>query len=864
MRAVPVLVSLVVLAAAFPLTGPAQAHPVDVVVEGEAFDTRDEGSLLADPAASGGAAWRLDGPGNVSTGWSGDHAGTYQISVWAKGSASGGPAPEMTVFDDGRAVGHWRVNDAYVRYVANDTVAQASHRLSVALTDVPPGAAQSLAIDKAEVFLVLVLGSGDPLPIWREAEGFPTRSGGSAIASDAASAGQAWSHATIATTFPVSGGLQYFLVTAWARADPAGDTVGKLVLRVDGAIVWSWYDVAPDWKPYAATVALFGGNHTLSLTFTDDVGAAGPGRALHADAVSIAKTAPVRPLGPAARVQAETFPARLGWGYSQRDPTASGGARWKQAGNGSIIMTYAPAGPGNVTFTITAKGEPALGAWPELKLRIDNATRIRWNASSWLYRTYTYRAFLDGSPHQIEIASYTAFRSPSANRTLYVDALDVLAERDPLPPPAPLPGPSDWPSQGRDPDNSRLNANEAAITRGNAASLAPAWNFHTPRAVTGSPVLLQGHVYLGDWGGTVYRLNATDGRQEWSRALGHGALSSTPLVADGRVFVGTGLGELAALDASNGSVLWITPLDSYNATRAYGAPTYHDGKVYVGVSSDQESNFYGDTPDFRGSVLRIDAATGHVDWRFYTVPPGFTGGAAWSAPALDAETMTLYYATGNAYTSPAHNRTNAIVALNATTGAFLWSFQAYPNDVWTSGDPEGPDADFGMAVRIWQDAHGRKLVGDGNKLGDFFALDAATGALVWRANSTFFGEGYLGAGSTAYGRQYGAIVAEGRVVCLDATTGALQWASTLSDRSFAGVAVADGIVFAGAIDGSVWAIHAGNGTILWRGAVPNATAAGVYGAPIAGEGTLLVPYEEWTYVWGTGGVAAFRPAVDQG
>src|SRR5581483_2668253 len=137
MRAVPVLVSLVVLAAAFPLTGPAQAHPVDVVVEGEAFDTRDEGSLLADPAASGGAAWRLDGPGNVSTGWSGDHAGTYQISVWAKGSASGGPAPEMTVFDDGRAVGHWRVNDAYVRYVANDTVAQASHRLSVALTDVP-------------------------------------------------------------------------------------------------------------------------------------------------------------------------------------------------------------------------------------------------------------------------------------------------------------------------------------------------------------------------------------------------------------------------------------------------------------------------------------------------------------------------------------------------------------------------------------------------------------------------------------------------------------------------------------------------------------------------------------------------------
>src|SRR5581483_2532214 len=78
---------------------------------------------------------------------------------------------------------------------------------------------------------------------------------------------------------------------------------------------------------------------------------------------------------------------------------------------------------------------------------------------------------------------------PDRNRVLH---RLPLAQRDPLPPPAPLPGPSDWPSQGRDPDNSRLNANEAAITRGNAASLAPAWNFHTPRAVRGAPCFSRG------------------------------------------------------------------------------------------------------------------------------------------------------------------------------------------------------------------------------------------------------------------------------------------------------------------------------------------------------------------------------------
>lgn len=865
MRIAPLLVCLMTVATATPwLAGGAQAHPVDVIMEAEGFDARPAGSALSDGAASGGVAWGFTSAGNISTAWNGDHAGTYTITVWARGTANAGfAAPEMTVFDDGRAIGHSRVGPTYARYSVNETVAQASHRLTVALTDVDAGSGQTLVVDKAEVFLALVSSSGDPLPQWFEGESFPSRSGsGALVASDGASGGAAWAlsgNASIKQTFATTGGLQYYRVWISARADASGGDVGKLVLRVNGAIVHSWYRVSPEWAAYEDTVALYGGNHTISITFTNDENAAAPSRTVDVDAARVSKTAPVRPLGASVRYEAETFPTRLGSGTVQRDPTASAGSRWKQAGNGTIMMSYAPGTAGKVTFSIIAKGEPALGTWPELKLRIDNVTRVRWNASTWLYKSYNYSTTLTASAHVIEIASYTAYRSSTQNRTLYVDALDITSEGDPFVLPPPQPGASDWAFLGRDASNGRVNLNEATLTRANVGALAPVWNFHTPRAVTGSPVLVDGHVYLGDWGGTVYRVNATTGAQEWNRSLGHGFLASTPLVAEGRVFIGTGNGELAALDAANGSVLWVLPLDSFNATRAYGAPMYSGGKIYIGVSSDQESNFYTATPDFRGSVLRVDAATGHIDWRFYTVPPGFTGAATWSAPALDVGTGTLYYDTGNAYTTPAHERTNSIVALNATTGTFLWSHQAIANDTWTANDPDGPDADFGAGPLLWRDAAGRKLVGAGNKAGDFYALDAATGALVWNVTAGISGERFLGAMASAFGRQFGTIVSEGRLVSLNGTTGRVAWVSTLSDRCFAGVAIANGIAFTGTIDGAIWAIHTGNGTILWRGSIPNATAAGVYGAPTVGEGMVLVPYEQWTYGWGPGGVAAFRP-----
>lgn len=57
---------------------------------------------------------------------------------------------------------------------------------------------------------------------------------------------------------------------------------------------------------------------------------------------------------------------------------------------------------------------------------------------------------------------------------------------------------------------------------------------------------------------------------------------------------------------------------------------------------------------FRGSMLKVDLATGNILWRTYTVPDnggqtgGFSGNSVWgSSPVVDVVRKQVYIATGN-------------------------------------------------------------------------------------------------------------------------------------------------------------------------------------------------------------------------
>jgi polyvinyl alcohol dehydrogenase (cytochrome) len=123
--------------------------------------------------------------------------------------------------------------------------------------------------------------------------------------------------------------------------------------------------------------------------------------------------------------------------------------------------------------------------------------------------------------------------------------------------------------------------------------------------------------------------------------------------------------------------------------------------------------------------------------------------------------------TGENYSPPANDLSDAIVALDLADGRIRWRFQATPGDVFNvacSTRPpgpncpakRGPDFDFGASVVITEDANGKELLLAAQKSGVVWALDPdAEGKVVWQRQ--------VGAGSALGGIHWGIAVADGRV-----------------------------------------------------------------------------------------------------
>src|SRR5881409_2264255 len=73
----------------------------------------------------------------------------------------------------------------------------------------------------------------------------------------------------------------------------------------------------------------------------------------------------------------------------------------------------------------------------------------------------------------------------------------------------------DWPIYGRDLKHSFTNA-DSLINVANVAFLQPAWDFSTTDAVSASPTVVDGRVYVGAWDGFFYALDSASGSLVWS------------------------------------------------------------------------------------------------------------------------------------------------------------------------------------------------------------------------------------------------------------------------------------------------------------------------------------------------------------
>lgn len=383
--------------------------------------------------------------------------------------------------------------------------------------------------------------------------------------------------------------------------------------------------------------------------------------------------------------------------------------------------------------------------------------------------------------------------------------------------------------------NSPIRADNIA-----ADGMQLAWKVETDNPVSHRPLTGDGRVFFADWGGNVYAVDASSGSVAWKKQIEqpktmwpwHG-FAGSGVLGGGLLFEASVEGNAFALDPRTGQVVWQTRITDDEQAGSICDLLYHDGKVFIGLQSVEEPltkekpDF---KPDFQGKVIALDAKTGKTAWQRPLVEPPHNGCAVWCSFALDPQTNTLFFATGNNYTGEATELSDSVIAVDAGNGNIRWAKQATHHDIWTGAEPKGPDCDFGAGPQLFEGG-GRALVGIGQKSGIFWALDRQTGEVVWTTPVGYGGvcggihaECSIGDGvvytwsNNSY--SYGADPEKhpANIKALDAATGKPLWVQiNAQPADIEGASyLAGDVFFLPSLDGHVRAYRTSDGKQIWK------------------------------------------------
>ena len=426
---------------------------------------------------------------------------------------------------------------------------------------------------------------------------------------------------------------------------------------------------------------------------------------------------------------------------------------------------------------------------------------------------------------------------------------------------------ADWNGWGADTANSRFQT-APGLTSADVPNLTLKWSFGFPNgnSAYAQPVVVGGRVFVGADTGFVYALDSASGCVYWSFRAAAGVRTAVSIGEGNRAhrwlaYFGDVKGTVYAVDAESGAQVWSERIDTHPVARVTGAPVLAAGRLYVPMSSLEESgagNPIYPCCTFRGGVVAYDAVSGRRLWKSYTIQQepiprkttskgtqlwGPAGAGVWSTPTIDLKRRAVYVATGNAYTQPAAAASDAIVAFDLDTGARRWTRQVMADDAYvrdcpgkyrpnvptdnkseTCPDDLGPDMDFGNAPILRSLPGGRSLIVIGQKDGHAWALDPdKRGAVVWSRQVGLGidnGGGAIMWGSAADDRlAYFPVVRSSQPLGLAAVmldSGDIAWRASPPDGGAAPVSVVPGVVFFGSIEGMVYAYSTIDGKALWQ------------------------------------------------
>ncbi len=467
-----------------------------------------------------------------------------------------------------------------------------------------------------------------------------------------------------------------------------------------------------------------------------------------------------------------------------------------------------------------------------------------------------------------------------------------------------------WNRWGNSKRNVRFQPSvNAGISAVELPNLKLKWAFGFPGAARArsQPAVTQEAIFTGSQSGLFYALDTKTGCVWWTFEAEAEVRNAPTISTDAKgiaktLYIGDFDANVYAVDAATGTLIWMRSVKDHPAGTITGSLTLHQGRLYVPMSSMEIVNAYSseyECCNFRGGVAALDAKTGDPVWRFYTVDEaqkvgtnsegtqnyGPSGAPVWSTPTVDAKRGLLYVGTGENYSSPANDKSDAIIALHLDTGAVKWVQQTIAGDAWNAAcgrearpncpKEDGPDFDFGAPPILTKLANGDDIILAGQKSGMIYAMDPAqNGKILWqkRAGMGGFNGGvhwgmatdgktlFVGIADTP-GNRFATGPARQGMHAYDLQSGTPLWSKLEPDvceemvhkcrtALSAPPTIMPGVIFAGALNGILRAYSSDGGEILWTRDTRRefATVNGIdarggsidSGGPVVAGGLLIV------------------------
>jgi outer membrane protein assembly factor BamB len=307
--------------------------------------------------------------------------------------------------------------------------------------------------------------------------------------------------------------------------------------------------------------------------------------------------------------------------------------------------------------------------------------------------------------------------------------------------------------------------------------------------------------------GKLYCLNAKTGEILW-HVEADGSVFSSPTIDNGLVYFtsadsSTFSGRLYCLEVDTGDEVWSIPV-----MNGFCSPTLSNGKLYL-------LTFNPD--DYNGKLQCLNAADGSELWNHTT---GYIDFSLYTSPAL-AEGKVFFTSV-----DASEGIMCKISCLNQSTGQLLW-------------DTKMSEMNFGYALSspVIADNKAYVISADTKGFDEFWCVltcfDTADGSILWNYTMKENSKDELSFGSpaVAYGNVYFALVENewtyGKIICLNAENGTVQWVYKSNDAYTASSPViSDGKMFIGGLnmtlfEGNIYCFDAYTGDLLYTAFIDN-------------------------------------------